>query len=108
MSKYLDTFNKSITDKENFWREVAKDVIWYEPFDEVLHTDGPPFYQWFKGGKINTCYNALDRHVDEGNGDRLALIYDSPITGNKKHLHLFSNARSSSGDCWSFKKSRCR
>ena len=83
MSKYLDTFNKSITDKENFWREVAKDVIWYEPFDEVLHTDGPPFYQWFKGGKINTCYNALDRHVDEGNGDRLALIYDSPITGNK-------------------------
>ena len=83
MSKYLDTFNKSITDKENFWREVAKDVIWYEPFDEVIHTDGPPFYQWFKGGKINTCYNALDRHVDEGNGDRLALIYDSPITGNK-------------------------
>ncbi|MDB9817852.1 propionyl-CoA synthetase [Pelagibacterales bacterium] len=83
MSKYLDTFNKSITDKENFWREVAEDVIWYEPFDEVLHTDGPPFYQWFKGGKINTCYNALDRHVDEGNGDRLALIYDSPITGNK-------------------------
>jgi propionyl-CoA synthetase len=83
MSKYLDTFNKSIADKENFWREVAEDVIWYEPFDEVLHTDGPPFYQWFKGGKINTCYNALDRHVDEGNGDRLALIYDSPITGNK-------------------------
>ena len=83
MSKYLDTFNKSITDKENFWREVAEDVIWYEPFDEVLHTDGPPFYQWFKGGKINTCYNALDSHVDEGNGDRLALIYDSPITGNK-------------------------
>ena len=85
MSKYLDTFNKSITDKENFWREVAEDVIWYEPFDEVLHTDGPPFYQWFKGGKINTCYNALDRHVDEGNGDRLALIYDSPITGNKSN-----------------------
>ena len=83
MSKYLDTFNKSITDKENFWDEVANDVIWYERFDKVLHTDGPPFYQWFKGGKINTCYNALDRHVDEGNGDRLALIYDSPITGNK-------------------------
>ena len=83
MSKYLDIFNKSISHKEDFWAEVAKDVIWYEPFDKVLHTDGPPFYQWFKNGKINTCYNALDRHVDEGNGERLALIYDSPITGNK-------------------------
>ena len=83
MSKYLDIFNKSISHKEDFWAEVAKDVIWYEPFDKVLHTDGPPFYQWFKNGKINTCYNALDRHIDEGNGERLALIYDSPITGNK-------------------------
>ena len=83
MSKYLDIFIKSISQKEDFWAEAAKDVIWYQPFDKVLHTDGPPFYQWFKNGKINTCYNALDRHIDEGNGERLALIYDSPITGDK-------------------------
>ena len=51
---------------------------------EVLHTDKPPFYRWYKNGKINTCYNALDRHVDEGNGERLALIYDSPITNSKE------------------------
>ena len=44
MSKYLDIFNKSISHKEYFWAEVAKDVIWYKPFDKVLHTDGPPFY----------------------------------------------------------------
>ena len=83
MNKYLDTFNQSIKNKEEFWDEVAKDVIWYEPYEKVLHTDSPPFYKWYKNGKINTCYNALDRHIDEGNGERLALIYDSPITGNK-------------------------
>ncbi|MEK9959813.1 MAG: AMP-binding protein, partial [Pelagibacteraceae bacterium] len=53
-------------------------------YDKVVHTDKPPFYRWFKGGKINTCYNALDRHVDEGNGDRTALIFDSAMTNTKK------------------------
>jgi|TARA_B110000305_G_C19453987_1_gene649709 propionyl-CoA synthetase len=84
MSRYSEIFNQSIENKEVFWNEVAKDVIWYEPYDKVLHTDKPPFYRWYKNGKINTCYNALDRHVDEGNGERLALIYDSPITNSKE------------------------
>ena len=74
MNKYLDTFNQSIKSKEECWDEVAKDVIWYEPYEEVLHTDGPPFYKWYKNGKINTCYNAVDRNIDEGNDERLALI----------------------------------
>ena len=84
MSNYEKIFKQSLTNPEEFWSKAAEDVKWIKKFDKVIHTDGPPFYKWFKGGKINTCYNALDRHVDEGNGDRTALIYDSAMTGTKK------------------------
>ena len=75
MSKYQEIFDYSLSNPEEFWSKAAEDVKWIKKFEKVIHTDGPPFYRWFKGGKINTCYNALDRHVDEGNGDRVALIY---------------------------------
>ena len=84
MSNYEKIFKQSLTNPEEFWSKAAEDVKWIKKFDKVIHTDGPPFYKWFKGGKINTCYNALDRHVDEGNGDRTALIYDSAMTKTKK------------------------
>ena len=84
MSNYEKVFKESLTNPESFWSKAAEDVKWIKKFDKVVHTDGPPFYKWFKGGKINTCYNALDRHVDEGNGDRTALIYDSAMTNTKK------------------------
>ena len=84
MSKYQETFNYSLSNPEEFWSKAAEDVVWIKKFENVIHTDGPPFYKWFKGGKINTCYNALDRHIDEGNGDRIALIYDSAMTNSKK------------------------
>ncbi len=83
MSKYQETFNYSLTNPEEFWSKAANDVVWIKKFDKVIHADEPPFYRWFKGGKINTCYNALDRHVDEGNGDRTALIYDSAMINTK-------------------------
>ena len=69
MSKYQEIFDYSLSNPEEFWAKAAEDVKWIKKFEKVIHTDGPPFYRWFKGGKINTCYNALDRHVDEGNGD---------------------------------------
>jgi len=84
LSNYEKIFKQSLTNPEEFWSKAAEDVKWIKKFDKVIHTDGPPFYKWFKGGKINTCYNALDRHVDEGNGDRTALIYDSAMTKTKK------------------------
>ena len=83
MSKYQETFNYSLTNPEEFWSKAANDVVWIKKFNKVIHADEPPFYRWFKGGKINTCYNALDRHVDEGNGDRTALIYDSAMINTK-------------------------
>ena len=84
MSKYQETFDYSLSNPKEFWSKAAEDVVWIKKFENVIHTDGPPFYKWFKGGKINTCYNALDRHIDEGNGDRIALIYDSAMTNSKK------------------------
>ena len=84
MSKYQETFDYSLSNPKEFWSKAAEDVVWIKKFENVIHTDGPPFYKWFKGGKINTCYNALDRHIVEGNGDRVALIYDSAMTNTKK------------------------
>jgi len=78
---YEEAFRKSIADPEAFWGEAAEDIHWYKKWDKVLDDSNPPFYRWFVGGEMNTCYNALDRHVMAGNGDRLALIYDSPVTG---------------------------
>ena len=70
-------------DKAAFWEKISKDVAWDEPPARVLNDDDPPFYRWFEGGRINTCYNALDVHL-ETRGDQAALIYDSPVTGAKK------------------------
>ncbi len=79
--RYQEAYARSINDPEGFWGEVAEDIHWFEKWDTVLDDSNPPFYRWFKGGVVNTCYNAIDRHVDDGNGDRLAIIYDSPVTG---------------------------
>ena len=79
-SNYDKVFQESIEHREQFWARAAEDVRWFRKYDKVLHTGDYPFYKWFKGGKINTCFNALDRHIEEGNGARTALIHDSPIT----------------------------
>ena len=60
--------------------------FWYKKPKQILNKDNPPFYKWFCDGTTNTCYNALDIHIDQGRGDKIALIYDSPITGNKKQF----------------------
>ena len=77
---YVDAYNKSLVNPQGFWGEVAEDCHWYKKWDKVLDDTNKPFYRWFSGGVTNTCYNALDLHVERGNGDRTALIYDSPVT----------------------------
>ncbi len=81
---YAKTYARSLEDPEGFWGEVAEDVHWYKKWDKVLDDSNPPFYKWFVGGEVNTCYNALDLHVETGRADQLALIYDSPVTDQVK------------------------
>lgn len=77
---YDEVYTRSLHDPDHFWGEAAEQVSWIRPCDRVLDTSHSPFTRWFPGGVLNTCYNALDRHIERGNGDRIALIYDSPVT----------------------------
>jgi propionyl-CoA synthetase len=78
---YQTQFKASIEQPEQFWADAASELLWTKQWDTVLDDSEPPFYQWFKGGEINTCFNALDRHCEAGRGSQAALIYDSPVTG---------------------------
>jgi propionyl-CoA synthetase len=73
---------RSLSDPEGFWGELAEDISWIKRWDKVLDDSNPPFYRWFTGGVMNTCYNAVDRHVEAGHGDRPAIIHDSPVTNS--------------------------
>jgi len=86
MGRYADLHRLSLDDKERFWAEAAQAVDWIDRWDHVLDDSQAPFYRWFSGATLNTCHNALDRHVAAGNGGRLALIYDSPVTGAQKRF----------------------
>ncbi len=77
---YTEAYKQSIHDPETFWGEVAKECHWYKKWDKVLDDSNKPFYRWFTGGMVNTCFNALDYHIENGIGDQAALIYDSPVT----------------------------
>ncbi|MGH9334962.1 MAG: AMP-binding protein, partial [Vicinamibacteria bacterium] len=78
---YSSLYRRSIDDPDGFWGEAASAIDWFEPWDQVLDDSRAPFYRWFTGGRLNTCYNCLDRHVENGRADQPALIYDSPVTG---------------------------
>ena len=81
---YQDIYDSSINNKEEFWGDVAKDIFWYKKPTKILNSSNPPFYKWYEDGITNTCYNAIDIHIDNGKGGKTAIIYDSPITGTKK------------------------
>ncbi|MCW8844239.1 MAG: propionyl-CoA synthetase [Gammaproteobacteria bacterium] len=81
MGAYNDSYNRSMQDPEGFWAEAAELIHWDKKWDRVLDDSNAPEYHWFAGGRLNTCYNAVDRHVDAGYGEQLALVYDSPVTG---------------------------
>ena len=72
------------TNPEDFWADAANGIFWEKKWEQVLDSSNPPFYRWFSGGTLNTCYNTLDRHVEAGFGARKALIYDSAMTGEIK------------------------
>ena len=86
MSKYRKEFQHSLSSPEEYWGEIGKDVHWYKSWDNVLDDSEAPYYRWFTGAEVNTCYNALDLHVNEGRGDQDAIIYDSAMTGEIRHL----------------------
>ncbi|MCP3904993.1 MAG: propionyl-CoA synthetase [Planctomycetes bacterium] len=82
-----DTAHRLSTERpEDFWAALAELVHWDRRWDRVLDDSNAPFYRWFAGGKLNTCYNAIDRHVENGRGDQAALIYDSPVADTKRTL----------------------
>ncbi|MBB4911187.1 propionyl-CoA synthetase [Actinophytocola algeriensis] len=83
MGSYQDAYQRSLADPEAFWLAAAESIDWETPPERALDDKTAPLYRWFPGGVLNTCHNALDRHVDGGRADQTALIYDSPVTGSK-------------------------
>ena len=83
-SRYAEVHARSLSDPESFWAEAAEAIHWTKRWDRVLDDSNAPSCRWFTGGELNTCYNALDLHVESGRGDQPALIYDSPVTGTKR------------------------
>ena len=81
MGRFEEIYRRSLGEPEAFWAEAAAAIDWVEPWQRVLDDSAAPFFKWFAGGKLNTCFNALDRHVERGRADQLALIHDSPLTG---------------------------
>jgi len=79
-ARYEEVYARSLRDPEGFWGEAAEAIAWTRRWDRVLDDCAAPFYRWFAGGELNTCYNALDRHVASGRADQAAIIYDSPVT----------------------------
>src|SRR5215216_4421660 len=81
---YEAAYNAWRQDPESFWAQAAESIHWYRRWDQVLDSSRPPFYRWFSGGLLNTCYNLLDVHVEHGRAEQPALIYDSPVTATVK------------------------
>ncbi len=83
---YLEAYEESLESPETFWGRAAGDISWDKKWDQALDASRLPFVQWFKGARLNTCYNAVDRHVESGRGDEIAIIYDSPVTETVKKI----------------------
>jgi propionyl-CoA synthetase len=83
VGRFAEIYRRSLEEPEAFWGDAAELLDWVEPWERVLDDARAPFYRWFTGGRMNTCANALDRHVEGGRADQQALIYDSPVTDTK-------------------------
>lgn len=106
MANFNTVFSQSIEKPEEFWAEAAQNIDWYQKWSTTLDSSNPPFYRWFNGGKLNTCHNAVDRHVENGRGEQTAIIYDSPVTDTivkisyrelKDRVAVFAGALQSQG-----------
>ena len=80
--RYADIYERAKRDPDGFWMEAADGIDWVTQPSKALFADQAPLYEWFADGTLNTCWNAVDRHVAAGHGDRLAIIHDSPLTGS--------------------------
>ncbi|MCA8868411.1 MAG: propionyl-CoA synthetase [Rhodobacteraceae bacterium] len=83
---YREVYEGWKANPEAFWMQQAEAIDWVKKPSKALFADNAPFYEWYKDAEVNTCYNAVDRHVLAGNGKRLAIIYDSPVTGAKAKI----------------------
>ncbi|MDA0998303.1 MAG: propionyl-CoA synthetase [Proteobacteria bacterium] len=86
---YDAAYRRSMDDPSGFWADAAAGIDWTRKWDKVLDDTNPPFYRWFTGGELNTCFNCLDRHVAAGRGAQAALIYHSPVTGGSKRTYSY-------------------
>ena len=86
MASFNEVYARSLADPDGFWGEAAQGIDWIKTWDKVLDSSDEPYYRWFAGGLLNTCYNAVDRHVEQGNASRTAIIYDSPVTDTKRKI----------------------
>jgi len=84
MTDYNSLYQTAQAHPEKFWAKAAAAVSWYKQPEKILDDSNPPFYKWFSGATLNVCYNALDRHVEAGRGNRAALIFDSAMTGQQR------------------------
>lgn len=85
-SGYRQIYEAWRSDSEAFWLKEAEDIDWIRAPSRALDDSAAPLYRWFTDGQCNTCWNAVDRHVEQGHGDRIAIIYDSPLTGSKRKI----------------------
>src|SRR3984957_20297791 len=85
-SRYHEVCRRSLADPEGFWREAATAIDWVKSPERIFDADAGVYGRWFPDAVVNTCYNAIDRHVERGRADQAALIYDSPVTGTKRKI----------------------
>lgn len=83
---YLDNYRRSINQPAEFWDKLGNLIDWVRPWDQVLDDSNPPFTKWYAGGYLNACYNAVDRHIKQGKGSKVAIIHDSPLTNTVRHV----------------------
>ncbi|NXI09216.1 ACSS3 synthetase, partial [Irena cyanogastra] len=86
LGKYEEVFRSCLAEPEKVWGEVAEQIQWYKPWVRTLERGSLGSASWFVGGELNICYNAVDRHVENGRGDQIAIIYDSPVTNTKDKI----------------------
>ncbi len=86
MGDYQKAYDESINNPDKFWDRAAQEIVWSKKYTKVLDDSRKPFYRWFVEGELNTCHNAVDVHVENGRGDQVAIIYDSPVTGTVKKI----------------------
>jgi non-ribosomal peptide synthetase component F len=83
---FNQAYRRSIDEPEKFWGEAAEAIDWFKKPELILDNKCGPRARWFVGGELNTCYNAVDRHVEAGRGEQVAVIYDSPLTDSLRKI----------------------